>query len=91
MRAVQRIFFTMGLVVSGMCAAAEEAVELEGISIHGNRELPKSLVIVPWKTSEQGELGHPSVDSLMDDVVTPVDRDVFRRELNYYEAVHAAE
>ncbi len=91
MRAVQGIVFAMGLVVSGIVAAAEEAVELEGISIHGNRELPKSLVIVPWKASEQGEIGDPSFANLMDNVLTPVDRDVFRRELNYYEAMHVAE
>ena len=70
---------------------AEETVQLEGIAIHGNRELPKSLVIVPWKASERGDLGKRSFQGLMEDVLTPVDRDEFRRELNYYQAVHSAE
>ena len=89
---VQKISLGVGLLVSaGMCTASEEAVQLEGISIHGNRELPKSLVIVPWKASEQGEVSSPSFNNLLDDVLNPVDRDVFLRELKYYEAAHAAD
>ena len=54
-----------------------------GMSIVGNDEAPKSLVIVPWKSSDLGEtLG---VSKMMDDGRQPVDRDVFRRALDYYE------
>jgi hypothetical protein len=56
---------------------------ISGMSILGNQEAPKALVIVPWKSSEIGDsLG---IATLLDDSRRPVDRDVFMRELSYYE------
>jgi hypothetical protein len=63
--------------------AAADAKTLSGISILGNQEAPKSLVIVPWKGSEIGDM--PGLSRLLDDSVQPVDKDVFMRELTYYE------
>lgn len=56
---------------------------ISGMSIVGNDEAPKSLVIVPWKSSELGQ----SLDfsKSQDDGRQPVDRDVFMRELHYYQ------
>ena len=54
-----------------------------GMSILGNQEAPKELVIVPWKSSELGN--GPSVSTLLDDSRRPVDKEVFMRMLNYYE------
>jgi hypothetical protein len=63
--------------------AKTEAKLVSGMSVVGNDEAPKSLVIVPWKSSE---LGHSlDVSKSMDDGLAPVDRDVFMRELTYYE------
>lgn len=54
-----------------------------GMSILGNQEAPKSLVIVPWKSSEIGKsLG---VSTLLDDSRQPIDKEVFMRVLSYYE------
>jgi hypothetical protein len=64
-------------------ASAQDAKTLSGISILGNQEAPKSLVIVPWKGSEIGDM--PALSRLLDDSVQPVDKDVFMRELSYYE------
>jgi hypothetical protein len=64
-------------------APAADAKTLAGISILGNQEAPKSLVIVPWKGSEIGDM--PGLSRLLDDAVQPVDKDVFMRELSYYE------
>ena len=56
---------------------------ISGMSILGNQEAPKSLVIVPWKSSQIGDaLGIPT---MLDDSVQPVDREVFLRALTYYE------
>ena len=53
------------------------------MSILGNQEAPKSLVIVPWKSSEIGDsLG---ISTLLDDSRQPIDRDVFMRALSYYQ------
>ena len=70
-------------------AAAEQAKAkdgakvISGMSILGNQEAPKSLVIVPWKSSQLGDsLG---ISTLLDDSRRPVDREVFLRALSYYE------
>jgi hypothetical protein len=56
---------------------------LSGMSILGNEETPKSLVIVPWKSSEMGDA--ISLSDTLDDRATPVDKEVFLRQLRYYE------
>jgi hypothetical protein len=64
-------------------AAAPEAPKtLEGMSILGNQEAPKALVIVPWKSSELG--ASVGISPLLDDSKQPVDREVFLRALSYY-------
>lgn len=59
-----------------------EVVEMSGISIIGNRELPKTLFIVPWKNSEVS--GDTDLTNTLNEGMQPVDRDVFLRELDYY-------
>ena len=56
---------------------------MSGMSILGNEEAPKSLVIVPWKSSEMGD--DITLSDSLDDRAKPVDKDVFLRELHYYE------
>ena len=59
-----------------------EAKALSGMSVLGNNEAPKSLVIVPWKSSQLGDgIG---IENLLDERAQPVDKDVFLRELSYY-------
>lgn len=61
----------------------EDAKALSGMSILGNQEAPKSLVIVPWKGSELGSsLG---IAPMLDDSRKPIDKEVFMRALSYYE------
>ena len=60
-----------------------EAKELSGMSIVGNDEAPKSLYIVPWKSSEIGV--ETSLDMVLNESDGPVDRDVFRRQLEFYQ------
>lgn len=61
----------------------EKPKTLSGMSILGNEEAPKSLVIIPWKSSELGD--DMSLSDTLDDRARPVDKDVFLRELSYYE------
>lgn len=58
-------------------------VTMSGMSILGNEETPKALVIVPWKSSELGD--DPGLTDTLDDRAQPVDREVFMRELDYFE------
>jgi len=59
-----------------------EAKELSGMSIVGNDEAPKSLYIVPWKSSEVGV--ETSLNTMLNEGDVPVDRDVFKRQLGFY-------
>lgn len=79
------------LTASAAWAADEEVVQLDGMSVTGNRELPKSLYIVPWKAPLPGEFVGRPPDSLIDDPLRPLDRAVFLRELEYYGAVRKQE
>ena len=68
---------------------AKDRIDLDTTQITGNRELPKVLYIVPWKRSDLSDLaGRPS-NSLLDEVLMPVDRDVFKRENRYYGALNS--
>jgi hypothetical protein len=58
--------------------------ELSGISIIGNKEAPKSLYIVPWKNSEVG-VRSSLTSGLLDESMRPIDKEVFMRELDFYE------
>lgn len=62
----------------------EAAKELSGISIIGNKEAPKSLYIVPWKDSQVG-VETSLTSGLLDERMQPVDKEVFMRELDYYQ------
>lgn len=57
--------------------------DVTGMSIIGNNETPKSLVIVPWKNSEIGK-GKNFNSSLLNQDLAPLDRATFRRELEFY-------
>ena len=66
---------------------AHDTIQLDTTDITGNRELPKVLYIVPWKRSDLGDLVGKPANSLLDEVLAPVDRDVFKRENRYYDAL----
>jgi hypothetical protein len=65
-----------------------DTLDLGTTSITGNQELPKVLYIVPWKKSDLGDLVGRPVNTLLDEVLAPVDPEVFERHLNYYETLH---
>lgn len=65
---------------------ATDHVELDQTTITGNRELPNVMVIVPWKESSPGEPGKAGT-SLLDEALAPLDREEFRRELQYDQAL----
>lgn len=84
------IFLFGNLALASGAAPAADRLELEGTTITGNQELPKALHIVPWKPADAGELAARPMNSLVDEILAPIDRDVFLRELEYYEAVHSS-
>ena len=68
-----------------------DRLNLDETQVTGNSELPKVLYIVPWKRPDPGDLNGKPMNSLLDEVLTPIDRDVFRRENRYYDALAAAQ
>ena len=71
------------LALAAEAGGGDEPHVVSGMSITGNSEAPKSLYIVPWKTSEIG-LETELTSSLLNEDMAPVDKTVFMRELDFY-------
>ena len=83
-------FFPALLVLAAAAAQAEDRADLETTQVIGSRELPKVLYIVPWKPPLTGDLVGRPVTSLLDETLAPVDRDVFRRQVQYHATIQGA-
>jgi hypothetical protein len=68
---------------------AADRLQLETTSIRGNQELPRVMVIVPWKNPAMGDLVGKPANSLINEVLIPVDRDVFLRQTKYFEQLYS--
>lgn len=66
---------------------ANDQLTLDPTLVTGNRELPKVMYIVPWKKADLGNLPGQPFNTLVDEVLAPVDREVFRREVEYYQVI----
>ncbi len=65
-----------------------DSIELGRTEITGNQELPKVLYIVPWKKADPGDLMGKPVNTLLDEVLAPIDRDEFVRQVDYYDDLY---
>jgi hypothetical protein len=81
-RLTMLMLVTAGLLVCAT-AFAQDRADIDKTQIIGNRELPKVLIIVPWKKPLPGDLSGRPLTSVLDEALAPVDRDVVRRELRY--------
>jgi hypothetical protein len=63
---------------------AHDRLQLDSTAITGNRELPKVMSIVPWKEAEPPGGPDRPMNSLVDEILAPLDRDEFQREVTYY-------
>jgi hypothetical protein len=61
-----------------------DQLDLDRTEVTGNQELPKVLYIVPWQKSDPGDLMGRPVNSLLDEVLAPLDREEFIRQVDYY-------
>lgn len=71
-------------------AGPATALNLDTTSIRGNQELPKVMYVVPWKDAAMAELAGRPVNSLVEEVLAPVDREVFRRQTRYFHQLYDA-
>ena len=84
-----RALVALVIALSAGGAFAQDRADIDRTQVIGNRELPKVLYIVPWKKPPPGELSGKPVNSVLDDLMAPVDRDVFRRHMNYDQQLSA--
>ncbi len=66
---------------------AQDRIELEATQITGNRELPNVMYVVPWKKPDLGDFAGRPPKSLLDELLAPVDREVFQRQNRYFAAL----
>ena len=67
--------------------SAQERLQMEGTEITGNKELPRVLYIVPWKSVERFEIKSPPISSIMEQKLTRIDRASFKRNIHYHDAI----
>ena len=72
------------LAAAAASADVLDRISLDATAITGNRELPKVMSIVPWKSAEPPAGPDRPMGSLIDELLAPLDRDEFRREIAYY-------
>jgi len=75
---------------SAAASATMDRLELDSTVVTGNRELPKVMYVVPWKRADLGSPGGKPLNSLVEEVLTPVDRGTFEREVEYFRALDRA-
>ena len=61
-----------------------DEIELGRTEITGTQELPKVLYIVPWQKADPGDLMEKPINTLLDEVLAPIDREEFVRQVGYY-------
>jgi len=84
MKTLIRVFGIAGFLLLMSQVNAADKLELDEANIQGASELPKVLYIVPWKKAELGDKPI-KVNRMVDEVLSPVDRDVLKRQIKFYE------
>ena len=85
---LSKILILLPFALSGITAIqAQETLQMEGTEIVVNKELPRVLYIVPWKSVERFEIETPPIISIMDQPLTRIDRASFRRTIRYHDAI----
>ena len=87
MRKLSLHFFLIFAISVTAKVSAQERLEMEGAEITGNKELPRVLYIVPWKSVERFDIESPPINSIMDEKLSPIERASFKRKIHYHDAI----
>jgi len=83
--------FKYGLTIYAlMCShllIAEERINMEALSIIGNKELPNILYILPWKHSDLPDMVELPLSGLINDALKPIDRKTILRQQHYQKII----
>lgn len=83
MRSTIRLCTVALLAAAVSPVLAEDRAVIDDTKIIGNRELPKVIYIVPWRKPAPDDLSPRPLQSVLDEALAPLDRDVFRRQVRY--------
>jgi hypothetical protein len=86
---MKKLFFGLAGLLLATTAVAQDRADIDTTKIIGNRELPKVLTFVPWKKPLPGVLAGRPLQSVLDETLAPIDRDVLRRQIDYGAQVQA--
>ena len=84
-RTINRLSALLLLLALSRTGLAEQRLDMEGAAIFGNKESPNVLYVVPWRQAKQLTGMVPPEMSTMDELLVPLDRDVFRRRVDWYQ------
>ena len=87
MRKLSLHFFLISAISCIANVNAQERLQMEGTEITGNKELPRVLYIVPWKSVERFDIKSPPITSILDQELTRIDRASFKRQIHYHDAI----
>lgn len=76
-------------IAGSTAVSAQQSLQMEGTEITGNKELPKVLYIVPWKSVRRFEIEAPPITSIMDQKLIPLERASFQRTIHYHDAIYS--
>lgn len=79
-----KVLFGIILSLAVVSVSAETKIELQETKVQGASELPKVLYIVPWKKTEM-DTKPVKLNTMVEEVMTPVDRDVLKRQVEFYQ------
>ncbi len=86
MKSFNKLFIVFGIFVWSQQASAEEQINMDAMSIIGNKELPNILYILPWKQAELPGMVELPLSSLINDALQPIDRQTMLRR-QYYKQI----
>jgi hypothetical protein len=87
MRKLSLHLLLISAISSIATVSAQESLQMEGTEITGNKELPRVLYIVPWKSVERFDIKSPPITSIMDQELNHIDRASFKRQIHYHDAI----
>ena len=83
MQKIKAMVLATSIIMSGNLYA-ETRIELQETTVQGASELPKVLYILPWQKTDM-DTKPVKLNTMVDEVMAPVDRDILRRQVQFYE------
>lgn len=82
------------LVQPAVAETTTAAEEVTGTTIIGTKEAPNVLNVVPWQGKELNadpwDIRPSPAQSVLEDSLQPIDRDVLRREIEYFNLIQGS-